>query len=122
MRDKSDPMLPYRCYGLDQFRHEYEALARVDSDGCWYKRDEVDAELESLRAELAAKEAECEGLRRALKNLRDDAASTIDQYNRNGPQWTSRETGNEYYDASYVIGSAEERIDLIDTAIAKEQP
>jgi len=61
-------------------------------------------------------------LRRALKNLRDDAASTIDQYNRNGPQWTSRETGNEYYDASYVIGSAEERIDLIDTAIAKEQP
>lgn len=49
MREKSDPMLPYHCYGLDQFRYEYEALARVDPDGCWYKRDEVDAELAALR-------------------------------------------------------------------------
>jgi len=41
-------MLPYRCYGLDDFRCEYEALAKVDPDGAWYKREEVDALIATL--------------------------------------------------------------------------
>ena len=57
-------------------------------------------------------------LRAALKSLQSDAQCTIDLYNKNGPTWTSRDSGAEYYDASYVIGSAEERIATIKAALA----
>ena len=42
--------------------------------------------------------AELEAL---IAQIRKDAQTTLDQYNKNGPQWTS-DSGNEYYDASYV--------------------
>jgi hypothetical protein len=71
VKDKSDPMLPYHCYGLDTFRHEYEALARVDSDGIWYKREEVDAEIERLRARVTELEA-------ALLDAQKEAAHQTD--------------------------------------------
>lgn len=57
-------------------------------------------------------------LRAALESLQSDAQCTIDLYNKIGPTWTSRDSGAEYYDASYVIGSAEERIATIKAALA----
>lgn len=59
-----------------------------------------------------------ERLERALESLQSDAQCTIDLYNKIGPTWTSRDSGAEYYDASYVIGSAEERIATIKAALA----
>lgn len=73
MREKSDPMLPYHCYGLDHFCHEYEALARVDTDGCWYKRDEVDAELAALREEVEDQA----GLIKRLSDLLNSAVNVL---------------------------------------------
>ena len=73
MREKSDPMLPYHCYGLDHFYHEYEALARVDTDGCWYKRDEVDAELAALREEVEDQA----GLIKRLSDLLNSAVNVL---------------------------------------------
>jgi len=79
----------------------------------------------AVEAERDAREAECESLardaermREALTTLRLDAQTTIDLYNRNGPQWTTRTDGSEYYDASYVIDGAEERITAVDAALA----
>lgn len=54
--------------------------------------------------------AELEAL---LLQLDADAQATLEQYNKNGPQWTSRETGNEFFDASYVLESAQRTRDLI---------
>jgi predicted nucleic acid-binding Zn-ribbon protein len=66
-------------------------------------------------------EAENERLRAALAEMKLDAETTIDQYDRNGPQWTTK-TGSEYYDASYVIESARERIATIDAAAKPATP
>lgn len=60
-------------------------------------------------------------LRAALESLQSDAQCTIDLYNKIGPTWTSRDSGAEYYDASYVIGSAEERIATIKAALNGEE-
>lgn len=73
MREKSDPMLPYHCYGLDHFYHEYEALARVDTHGCWYKRDEVEAELAALREEVEDQA----GLIKRLSDLLNSAVNVL---------------------------------------------
>jgi len=51
-----------------------------------------------------------------LDTLRSNFQCTIDQYNSNGPMWTSREGGEEYYSASYVVGQAEETLAIIDAA------
>lgn len=67
---------------------------------------------------LAELEAQNARLRAALESLQSDAQCTIDLYNKIGPTWTSRDSGAEYYDASYVIGSAEERIATIKAALA----
>jgi hypothetical protein len=61
--------------------------------------EQLQAENESLRARLAAAEA-------ALATIRNDAQTTLDLYDKNGPQWTSRESGEEYYSASYVLETA----------------
>ena len=57
---------------------------------------------------------------KALAEVKAGAENTIDFYNRNGPQWTSRETGQEYYSASYVMGSAKETIALIAATLTKD--
>ena len=66
-----------------------------------------------------ARRVEVEG---ALAEVKAGAENTIDFYNRNGPQWTSRETGQEYYSASYVMGSAKETIALIGAALGDWEP
>ena len=53
MKAERDAMLPYHCYGLDDFRCEYDALARVDTDGVWYRREDVDALIVALTGKIA---------------------------------------------------------------------
>ena len=66
---------------------------------------------------LAELEAQNARLREALEGLQSDAQCTLDLYNKNGPTWTSRDSGEEYYSASYVIDSTEERIATIKAAL-----
>ena len=66
---------------------------------------------------FAALEAQNARLREALEGLQSDAQCTLDLYNKNGPTWTSRDSGEEYYSASYVIDSTEERIATIKAAL-----
>lgn len=47
--------------------------------------------------------AERDRLREALERLESDSRYVIDFYERNGPQWTSRETGYEYYSADLAV-------------------
>lgn len=75
------------------------------------------ADLLERAASLIHPHAEIERLREALTELRTRRESCLDMYHRNGPQWTSRETGAEYYDASYVIENAESDIELITAAL-----
>lgn len=70
----------------------------------------------SLLQALTEAQERAERAEETLAEVKAGAENTIDFYNRNGPQWTSRETGQEYYSASYVIGSAEEVIALVDAA------
>ena len=73
-----------------------------------------------LQAELDAERARRVEVEKALAEVKAGAENTIDFYNRNGPQWTSRETGQEYYSASYVMDSAEETIALIAATLTKD--
>lgn len=66
---------------------------------------------------FAALEAQNARMREALEGLQSDAQCTLDLYNKNGPTWTSRDSGEEYYSASYVIDSTEERIATIKAAL-----
>jgi hypothetical protein len=75
-----------------------------------------------LQAELDAERARRVEVEGALAEVKAGAENTIDFYNRNGPQWTSRETGQEYYSASYVMGSAKETIALIGAALGDWEP
>ena len=68
-------------------------------------------ERDTALRELAELRERVEG---GLHNLRSDVKCTIDLYESNGPQWTSRETGSEYYDASYVLDKSVEIIEKID--------
>jgi hypothetical protein len=54
----------------------------------------------------------------ALKTIRASFQLTKDQYDENGPEWTSRANGEEYYGAAYVLGTADETIAIIDAALA----
>ena len=86
-----------------------------------HTREEYDAALASVLADaerFAALEAQNARLREALEGLQSDAQCTLDLYNKNGPTWTSRDSGEEYYSASYVIDSTEERIATIKAALA----
>ena len=62
MNIKSDPMLPYHRYRLDDFRCEYEALAKVDPDGEWYKREEVDDRIAYLERLVSSLEKDADRL------------------------------------------------------------
>jgi hypothetical protein len=107
LRDYADRISnPYAQFILDAASQlDY---ARTD-------RNILQAELDAERA----RRAEVEG---ALAEVKAGAENTIDFYNRNGPQWTSRETGQEYYSASYVMGSAKETIALIGAALGDWEP
>ena len=83
------------------------------------ERELTDALIAVLRdaERFAALEAQNARLREALEGLQSDAQCTLDLYNKNGPTWTSRDSGEEYYSASYVIDSTEERIATIKAAL-----
>ena len=72
---------------------------------------------EAAEARVRELEAQNARLREALEGLQSDAQCTLDLYNKNGPTWTSRDSGEEYYSASYVIDSTEERIATIKAAL-----
>jgi hypothetical protein len=74
--------------------------------------------LEVAKAELASERAGAAGLREALEAMKLDHQTTIQQYEANGPQWTSRVSDAEYYDATYVLDRAAECIQAIDAALA----
>jgi len=85
-------------------------------------------QMEELREELKAaqmehetahdlyNEAQAEVVRLidVLKTIKYDAKITTDEYAKNGPQWTSKNTGEEYYSASYVLSGAYNLIEKID--------
>lgn len=60
-------------------------------------------------------------LREALGTLREDHQYTLDQYDTNGPGWTSRETGAQYYSAGYVLDIARDHIARIKAALARQE-
>ncbi len=75
--------------------------------------------LEGIPTEqLASVVDENKRLREALEQLKSHYEFTISHYEANGPQWTSRETGSEYYDASFVIGDAREWLGVAQAALA----
>jgi hypothetical protein len=76
-------------------------------------------DLPASQADLIVRAVNSHGqLLAALEHLRSDLQCTLDLYKTNGPQWTSRESGYEYYDAGFVIESAQEKLQIIDAAIA----
>lgn len=75
--------------------------ARVRIDGEDWEELELKAEQEIQR------------LRLVLEEIQHRHQTTLDLYEKNGPTWTSRETGAEYYDAGYVTDTASEIVELI---------
>ena len=80
MKTESDPMLPRRCFCYDQFGDEMAAIASVDPEGDWYRREEVDAlvaDHDRIVAELRAK------LESAETRVRDLSREIV----ANGDHW-----------------------------------
>ena len=78
-----------------------------------YYGDAVGWELQAstLRAERDAAVQRLAAVERVIAIVREEAQTTIDQYNTNGPEWTSRTSGEEYYSAGYVLGKAQAILD-----------
>ena len=113
--------LPCNCGEKCDERFEAELgrdLARLEVLSEFPHKALGPARMHRLADEIVRLRAENAALRAVLTHIRDDAESTITQYNTLGPTWTSRESGMEYYDASYVIGQAEERMARIDAVRA----
>jgi hypothetical protein len=84
-----------------------------------YKEENCDlrAKLTAAEGTVAQLRTRLDTAREALEELKSDEQVTIDQYERNGPTWTSKE-GAQYYDASFVIEGANENITKIESALA----
>lgn len=55
-------MKKYRCYYLNDFRDDYDALSKEDADGDWYSADDVDARIAELERRLTfAEDAAAKG-------------------------------------------------------------
>jgi hypothetical protein len=65
-------------------------------------------------------EAVVVALRAKLDAIREEAQTTIDLYNNNGPEWTSLQSGEEYYSASSVLGKAQAILDHARTAATEQ--
>lgn len=61
---------------------------------------------------------EVERLREALEAVKQRSKEVHDLYDKNGPQWTSRATGHEYADMSYVLDVADEYAAIAVAALA----
>lgn len=106
-----------------RIRHARDIAARIAAGAKPTSRGELEliADLLTALADHAERDAarkDAERYSAALGTIHGNATCTLDQYNRVGPSWTS-ESG-EYYDASYVVESAEETIRIIDAARAAE--
>jgi hypothetical protein len=95
--DAHDDIVPCE-FGTFVRYADYLTLAQ-QRDAAVRERAECVAREQRWMARLAAAEA-------ALATIRDDAHTTLDLYDKNGPQWTSSESGEEYYSASYVLETA----------------
>ena len=80
--------------------------------------------VERFRDELAAAQKTIAAMQGREGRLREACEAelqanqfTLDEYGKNGPQWTSRESGEEYYSASHVTVSAEEAIERLTAAL-----
>ncbi len=62
--------------------------------------------------------AQLDQLRAAIQGIRDDHRCTIKQNEDLGPTWTDRKTGDQLYDASYVLAKAQETIDSCTAALS----
>lgn len=69
---------------------------------------------EAMLKVLAQRDAMVE----ALEKIRQSAQTRADLYADNGPEWTSQQTGDEYYSASTTLGDAHETIARCDQALA----
>lgn len=103
---------------------DIEARLRRNSDDC--SGHEPSLSLLQRTAEEAADtiatlRKQLENAREALRQVLADEMQVIDGYERNGPSFTSPDTGFEYYEASYVLDAARERVATIDEAL-KGQP
>lgn len=68
--------------------------------------------------ELSAQSAEVERLRGVVGPLLDELECTLDQYHRNGPDWTFKD-GTEVFAASVLLDRAE-LIQSVRAALAKD--
>lgn len=50
-------MQKYTCYYSNDFGDDYDALARCDADGDWYRVEDVDARIAELEQQLAGANA-----------------------------------------------------------------
>lgn len=69
---------------------------------------------------IQSQQAIIEEMREALEMVLSDCKCTQDQYDRNGPQWTSP-TGHEYADMSYLLGKCEEISEIARKALSQKE-
>lgn len=77
--------------------------------------------IEAQAARAKAAETARDVLWEALDAIKADCRTTHEQYHKNGPQWTSRATGAEYADMSYVLDKATEIEAIADAALARAE-
>lgn len=75
--------------------------------------------LRALDESLTAAESELKRLQEGIEELKYDIHTPIDLYERIGPTWTSRDTGQEYYDASYVLDKMAELEASVDAMLSQ---
>lgn len=97
-----------REHGLGEAEREEDIVALIGRT--W-------ATLTTQRQAIAELRVESERMREALSEIKLENQTLLESYEKIGPQWTSRETGHEYYDASSVREWANEAIKIVDVAL-----
>lgn len=68
-------MKKYRCYYLNDFRDDYDALSKEDPDGEWYRVEDVEAHFAEINKALT----ELREAFSAVCNRRDEMAARIEE-------------------------------------------
>lgn len=85
-------------------------------------RDLIAGEVACVREaedDRIAAESREKRLREGIEALKVDIHTPIDLYERLGPTWTSRDSGQEYYDASYVLDKMAELEASVDALLSQ---
>lgn len=71
-------MQKYRCYYTNDFRDDYDAMAKQDDDGDWYLVEDVDARIAALEGALRELHAIVRGECPSLLNEDSGGNSRLD--------------------------------------------